>query len=237
MKGKIYIAYGSNMDEEQMRYRCPDAKLIGTGILAGWRLMFKGSKTGAYATIEKEKGLIVPVLFWRISEADEARLDRYEGFPTFYYKRTIQAVKLDAQGSPCGRTRGMAYVMHEDRKHGIPSHNYLDVLYSAYRRFGFDTGILDGAYEYSRQRAESPMWERASIEVDGKTVQYAVHCHEKGAGHGLGGGRIFKLDCRADGDRIIYYERGWITRPQTEFARKVYGIMLKMFDSDCIHTE
>ena len=131
----------------------------------------------------------------------------------------------------------MVYVMHADRKHGIPSRDYFDVLYSAYCRFVFDTEIVDGAYEYSRQRAESPMWEKASIEVDGRMVRYIVCCHEKGSDRGLEGGRIFKLDCRADGDRIIYYERGWITQPETEFARKVYGIMLKMFNSDCIHSE
>ena len=98
MKGRIYIAYGSNMSMEQMKFRCPEAQLLGTGLLEGWRLMFKGSLTGAYATIEREKGLIVPILLWRISAADEERLDRYEGFPSFYYKQTIQAVKTDENG-------------------------------------------------------------------------------------------------------------------------------------------
>lgn len=150
MKGKIYIAYGSNMDEEQMAFRCPDAQLLGTGLLEGWRLMFKGSKTGAYATIEREKGQTVPVLLWRISAADEARLDRYEGFPTFYYKRTIQAVKTDEHGNRTGLTRGMAYIMHEERKLGTPSGLYLDILFEAYQKFGFDENILGDAYEYSQ---------------------------------------------------------------------------------------
>ena len=86
---KLYIAYGSNMDTEQMAYRCPDAKPLGVCLLRDWRLMFKGSLTGAYATIEKEKGFRVPALLWEISEADEKRLDRYEGFPNFYYKANV----------------------------------------------------------------------------------------------------------------------------------------------------
>lgn len=49
---KLYIAYGSNMDEKQMAGRCPTARLLGTSELEGYRLLFKGSKTGAYATIE-----------------------------------------------------------------------------------------------------------------------------------------------------------------------------------------
>ena len=148
---KIYIAYGSNMDMEQMKHRCPDAELLGTGILENWRLMFKGSKTGAYATIEREKGCAVPVLLWRISAADEERLDRYEGFPDFYYKRTVQATRTDAGGKPCGITRGMAYVMHEERRLGVPNVQYFDLLYNAYWRFGFDAKILEDAYAYTWQ--------------------------------------------------------------------------------------
>ena len=44
----LYIAYGSNMVREQMDYRCPDAKLIGTGYMAGARLEFY-----LHATVEK----------------------------------------------------------------------------------------------------------------------------------------------------------------------------------------
>ncbi len=29
------------------------------------------------------------MLVWKITEYDEARLDRYEGYPTFYYKDTM----------------------------------------------------------------------------------------------------------------------------------------------------
>lgn len=149
MKGKIYIAYGSNMSLEQMKFRCPKARLLGTGILDGWRLLFKGSKTGAYATIEREQALTVPILLWRISATDEERLDRYEGFPTFYYKRTIQAATTDAHGMKCGLTRGMVYIMHEERKLGTPSMQYISLLEEAYRKFGFDKDILITAYDYS----------------------------------------------------------------------------------------
>lgn len=141
---KVYIAYGSNMDEVQMAFRCPDAELIGTGLLRDWRLMFKGSKTGAYATIEREKRCVVPVLLWRISATDEEYLDRYEGFPRFYYKRRVSYE--DALGC---RKNGMVYIMHEERKLGEPSVYYYKVLEDAYKQFGFDLNILEEAYEYS----------------------------------------------------------------------------------------
>ena len=90
MKQRIYIAYGSNMSEVQMARRCPDAVLAGTGRIRGYELLFKGSLTGCYATIEKKADAFVPVVFWCISPADERRLDAYEGFPRFYYKKEVE---------------------------------------------------------------------------------------------------------------------------------------------------
>ena len=153
MKGKVYIAYGSNMDFPQMEGRCPDAEFLGAGVLRNWRLMFKGSLTGSYATIEKEKGLVVPVLLWRISAADEKRLDRYEGFPSFYYKKTVtvaDVAAVNASWSPKnGKCKGMAYIMDEKRGLRHPSHSYYGVLANAYRLFGFDMDILAEALDYS----------------------------------------------------------------------------------------
>ena len=45
-----YIAYGSNMVKEQMAYRCPGAKLIGTGYLPNHRLAFY-----LHATVERSR--------------------------------------------------------------------------------------------------------------------------------------------------------------------------------------
>ena len=139
MKTKLYSAYGSNMDEGQMAFRCPGAKLKGVSEIEGYRLIFKGSKTGAYATIEKEKGHKVPVVVWEIEPTDEHSLDRYEGFPTFYYKEWIE---LDLSGE---KAQGMVYMMDQDRKLGQPSYNYYKTLEDAYERFGFDKGILEKA--------------------------------------------------------------------------------------------
>ena len=57
---RYYIAYGSNLNTEQMKMRCPDAQLIGTSAIGGCELMFKGSGTGAYLTIEPREGSSVP---------------------------------------------------------------------------------------------------------------------------------------------------------------------------------
>lgn len=137
----LYIAYGSNMDIDQMYYRCPHASYVGTAVLDGWRLMFKGSQSGNYATIEREAGCKVPVVLWDIDQLDEEYLDRYEGWPTFYYKTELFVPHYG---------RAMVYIMHEERKLGKPSGRYYGILDDAYRRFRFPRQILKDALAYSR---------------------------------------------------------------------------------------
>lgn len=37
MQTNLYLAYGSNLNLEQMRYRCPDAKVVGyTYLTVSW---------------------------------------------------------------------------------------------------------------------------------------------------------------------------------------------------------
>ena len=90
MEKRYYIAYGSNLNVPQMRMRCPRATILGTATLKGWVLLFKGSKTGSYLTIERNEKGSVPVVIWEVTESDEKALDRYEGFPSFYYKKDIK---------------------------------------------------------------------------------------------------------------------------------------------------
>ncbi|MFR8873463.1 MAG: hypothetical protein ACLVHV_08320 [Oscillospiraceae bacterium] len=53
-------------------WRCPGARIIGTSELKDYRLLFKGSKTGSYLTIEPEAGYTVPVAVWEVTAEDEA---------------------------------------------------------------------------------------------------------------------------------------------------------------------
>lgn len=153
MKRKLYLAYGSNLSEEQMSYRCPDAEIIGRADIPDYELLFKGSKTGSYATIEPKKGSYVPVLVWSISEKDERSLDRYEGFPTFYYKKDIEvevkSLTNDTPRASFGKHKAMVYIMDEQRKLGIPTYTYYNVIGKGYKKFGFDIKILQKALQKS----------------------------------------------------------------------------------------
>ena len=62
MKGKqrLYIAYGSNLNLEQMAFRCPTAKVVGKSELKDYELLFRGGRRGAVATVEPKAGSTVP---------------------------------------------------------------------------------------------------------------------------------------------------------------------------------
>lgn len=57
---KLYGAYGSNMNLEQMSHRCPKAKVVGNGTLEDYKLTFRGGYKGV-ANIEPCKGRAVPI--------------------------------------------------------------------------------------------------------------------------------------------------------------------------------
>lgn len=143
---RYYLAYGSNLNVRQMAWRCPTAKAVGTAIIKDYGLLFKGSKTGAYLTIEPKAGAEVPVAVWAVEPSDELNLDRYEGFPTFYYKAEMV---LSIKGIKTGKVRErtvFVYIMHEDRPIGTPSTYYLRTCLEGYDDFGFDAKSLMNAY-------------------------------------------------------------------------------------------
>lgn len=151
MSKRYYIAYGSNLNIPQMRMRCPGARIIGTSVIKDYQLLFKGSKTGSYLTIEPMEGAEVPVVIWEVTETDEKALDRYEGYPNFYYKKEMN---LDIKGIRTGKVRrrdAFIYIMHEERELGIPSWYYVNTCLDGYRAFGFNEKYLFDAIRISRR--------------------------------------------------------------------------------------
>ena len=148
-KRKLYLAYGSNLNVFQMRRRCPGAKMVGTATIPDYQLLFKGSGSGAYLTIEPKSGSSVPVGVWSVTASDEDALDVYEGFPDFYYKKEM-TVEVKAEKS--GKTRereAFVYIMHEERPLGWPSGAYVRTCMDGYRAFGFDYAFLMDALKAS----------------------------------------------------------------------------------------
>ncbi len=139
---RYYVAYGSNLNIGQMKYRCPGARVVGTSVIENYELLFKGSQTGAYLTIEPKEGESVPVAIWETTEEDEEALDRYEGFPTFYYKKELELIVKSSKKNVSRKRTAYVYIMHEDRKLGSPSWHYIETCLAGYRAFRFDKNKL-----------------------------------------------------------------------------------------------
>jgi gamma-glutamylcyclotransferase (GGCT)/AIG2-like uncharacterized protein YtfP len=135
---KIYLAYGSNLNHQQMAERCPNANYLGNTELKDWRLIFK-----SVATIEKDLGKYVPVGVFQITNECEKALDVYEDYPHLYDKKELDVI-LDGS-----QVIGMTYVMVG--KYGIapPSKKYFNVVSEGYKNCGLNLHYLLEAEEYS----------------------------------------------------------------------------------------
>lgn len=140
MLKKYYLAYGSNLNLNQMRYRCPSAKPIGKINLKNYKLVYKGSADDyAYLTIEECEGYYVPLGLFEISIFDIFSLDAYEGYPELYSKYYIP-VKMN------GKTKkALIYVMNECFHYHLPSQQYIETCKEGYNDFRFNQSILDRA--------------------------------------------------------------------------------------------
>jgi gamma-glutamylcyclotransferase len=135
-----YFAYGSNLDREQMRRRCPGAVLLARAMMSGYRLAFTGYSRvwqGPVATILPEPGSQVEGVLYRLAPGELRVLDRYEGHPRSY--RRYRRIVRDARGQ---RHRAHVYVLPPDGELTLPSIPYLSVIWRAYQRFGFDQRVL-----------------------------------------------------------------------------------------------
>ena len=116
IRAKYYIAYGSNLNLEQMARRCPTAKVVGSTTLKNYRLMFRGGSHTAVATVERSCGDEVPVLIWRLQPRDEKALDVYEGWPHLYRKETLRHdLHHERRPPPIRRTLAPVFLHHPHR--------------------------------------------------------------------------------------------------------------------------
>lgn len=117
---KLYFAYGSNLNLDQMKKRCPDSAGVSPAVLSGWKLVER-----TYADIEEAPGECVNGALYEISDQDLANLDRYEGYPEYYTRREVMVSSAGVY------RKAWVYSMTEEcgkrRDHGRYSVEYLKV--------------------------------------------------------------------------------------------------------------
>ena len=141
----LYFAYGSKLDPEQMKQRCPDHKVVGLASLHDHRLWFPRTSHawgGGVASIQLAHGTELWGIVYELSEADMAALDQYEGWQGpddqhNVYDRELMFVELTRpdDGSFPRRLRPWVYVARPSNP-APPSRRYLDAMLAGARHHG-----------------------------------------------------------------------------------------------------
>ena len=132
----LYFAYGSNLDQNQMRERCPTSKPLGVAYLHGYRLAFTFYSTGRWkggcADIIRDNNSTVWGYVYELTDRDLMRLDNYEGCPHCYKRFQTKAVSADGRELP----HVWVYEVVNKESH-LPSEEYINILLRAAIEYGF----------------------------------------------------------------------------------------------------
>ena len=129
----LYFAFGSNLNQKQMKRRCKDSKYIGCYSLKNYKLVFRNYFLGGgVADIQKDKNSTVLGAIYKISKKDEKELDVYEDYPKTYIKKYFKILGKKV----------MFYYMPKKTKHVPPSKRYLNLIIQGYKDCGYNNNYI-----------------------------------------------------------------------------------------------
>ena len=131
-----YFAYGSNMDETQMKNRCPRRPARRKAELCNYTLAFtiySPERKCGCADIVPNPTRSVWGLLYPVTPKDLEALDAYEGTPV-HYRRISVAVVSESETKKTAETYEIVSKAITFQK---PSRDYLEKLTSAAEKFSF----------------------------------------------------------------------------------------------------
>jgi gamma-glutamylcyclotransferase len=132
----IYFAYGSNMNRAQMRARCPESRVLGHGFVMDHVLVFaqwSTARASSVASILRSPGDRTLGRVYELSEADVRRLDRFEGYPNQYKKKSVKVQML----KPSHKLNAMTYYIPRPFEESPPATPYFNIIAGAYAELGY----------------------------------------------------------------------------------------------------
>ena len=123
-----YFAYGSNLNQKQMRERCPDSNPMFTATLSNYKLVFVGwfrRWRGGVASIKPFRGDRVRGAIYEVSEQCLRRLDKYESD----YNR----FKVTVLGEDSEPIEAITYIKAGQLEETQPSKEYLAIIQQGLR--------------------------------------------------------------------------------------------------------
>ena len=87
-----YAAYGSNLHPLRLAARAPSARLLGTGRVPGWTVMFnkRSDRDGSAKCSITQSAADLFVAVYEMSAADKRALDRIEGLGAGYDEHLLE---------------------------------------------------------------------------------------------------------------------------------------------------
>jgi hypothetical protein len=133
----LYFAFGSNLDPDQMKVRCPGHRVVGMAALRDHKLVFpifSNSWNGGVASLQLSHGNDVWGVVYDLTEDDLRSLDGYEGYhgpgAQNLYEREPLWVELvrPEDGSVPRRVKAFAYLARVAANPSPPSPAYMDAV-------------------------------------------------------------------------------------------------------------
>lgn len=151
MTKNLYFAYGSNLYESRMAYRCPAATPLVRAYLPGHELTFMSNGKRGVANIVPARRKKVPGMIWYMGPWDAETLDGYEGAP-FVYDRYPVIVKDDNGKAMEVFTYRM---VGDSAPYALPDESYFDMVYKGYTAFKLDRLVLSEAVMEAARQVEA----------------------------------------------------------------------------------
>jgi gamma-glutamylcyclotransferase (GGCT)/AIG2-like uncharacterized protein YtfP len=114
----IYFAYGANLNREGMENRCPGNKPLCRAVLKNYRLIFK-----SVADIEEATNHNVHGALYEITKEHLRSLDRFEGYPRLYIRKTVPVITEDGR-----EIKAIIYQMNDRNQYASPYRGYLNTI-------------------------------------------------------------------------------------------------------------
>ncbi|CAN5876800.1 hypothetical protein BH11VER1_BH11VER1_32900 [soil metagenome] len=146
MRYTLYFAYGSNMNEQQLKERCPSSFFLCRAKLPGYRFVITSR---GFASVLKNEESVVHGLLCALTESDETVLDRREGVYRSIYRREWLPVITELGYS----MPALVYVENTEAE-GTPQDGYLEKILEGARHHGLPQNALSEIEAWSKTKKE-----------------------------------------------------------------------------------
>ena len=135
----LYFAYGMNTNRSEMAQRCPGALSLGHA-----RLVDRIFRFATHADVVKCRGSYVDGVLWTIDDFHLNALDRLEGYPYYYNRRSLRVAHDNRI------VMAETYYMQPGNLDSLPSQSYFNMVVEGYNQHNIPLDqVYNSVYESS----------------------------------------------------------------------------------------